>query len=101
MTTKKFDNLNNEEQEFVLRSYLKGAIHAIVIPAILYVVINILFEGNYGGLMALLYISVLSIAYQTRDDKYFSKRGFYYALGFVGFWVVLYLFMISLAAFVA
>ena len=101
MTTKKFKSLNNEEQEFVIRAFLKGAIHAVVVPVILYVVINILFEGNYGGITVLCYLTFAGGIYYFSNNKYFSKRGFIYALSFFGFWIVLYIFMTLLAAFVA
>jgi hypothetical protein len=73
--------------------------HAIPIPVAIFFLTNMLFVGNYGGVFVLTYITIAGSIYFNDNSKYFSKRGFLYALSFVGFWMVLYLFMILLAAF--
>ena len=76
----KFNSLSERDKLFVVRNILKGAMHSTIVPLILMMTININFSGNYGGVIATLYIIVMMYIYNKSTNRYFSKQGFYYGI---------------------
>lgn len=60
-------------------SMAKGIIHASVIPFLIMILINYMFSGNYGILIAVLYIFIVSLAYK-KSNKIFARTAFYYTV---------------------
>ena len=79
-----FDNLTNKEKQELVGAGLKGVFHAIVIPLLLMIFINVTTEGSYGGSFAILYIIIMAIAYnKVFKNKDFSKIVFNYTVSIV------------------
>ena len=73
--------MTKDQQElFIIKSYIKGGIHAIIVPFTIFIFSNIVMEGNFGGLFALTYIAIVGTIYNFSKKHYFSKRGFFYSL---------------------
>jgi len=82
----------NDIEQFLMRAYAKGVIHGLVVPFFLMKVTNMLFDGNYGGLTAVVYLLVVGLIYLTSKEKDLSKRGFFYSVS--GFMVLAFMYAI-------
>ena len=95
-----FDNLNDFEKLFVVKSMIKGAIHATVAPLLIMLFINITFSGNWGSAFALSYILILGYIYHRSSDKYFSRKGFFMGIKALILLAVFLLFLGMMSAFI-
>jgi len=72
-----FNNLNNEEAKQVIIAILKGITHATVAPFIIMLMINLSTDGNFGGVMALIYIAITATVYNFfLKDEDIAKYAF-------------------------
>jgi len=101
MTNFDFYNLNDFEKLFVVKSFTKGVMHATVIPLILMLLVNLSFDGHYGGIVAVSYALFLFMLYKRYGEKrYFSKKGFFFGL-YAIFYLVIFLTIIVLVGTIA
>lgn len=97
---KDMNNLNNDEKIFIFRSMLIGAIQATVVPLLIMMIINISFDGNYGGIVGIVYIAIIARYYTKSTNKYFSQKGFNFALiAILGLFVFIGILGILFSAF--
>lgn len=82
----------NTVEKLIVKAVFKGFFHAAVMPIIVALLTNFLFEGNWGGVAGLMYLFVPISAYSKLQDKDISKMVFKYTLfgifgvaGFIAF----------------
>ena len=79
-----FDNLTNTQKTELVKAGLKGFAHATVIPLFTIIITNNLFSGNFGGVVAIIYIIAALIFYnKIAHNKDFSKMVFNYTVSIV------------------
>ena len=65
------------KKSILTKAIAKGVAHATVIPLMIFVLTNMLIEGKYGGVAAIVYIIIVSILYNlVLKDKDISKIAF-------------------------
>ena len=62
---------------------VKGAMHALLLPALIVFLVNISVDGNYGFLTGLGYLIIPTMVYARSKKKDISKKVFF------GIWKVL------------
>ena len=64
-------------QKAILAAALKGIVHATIIPVFIFLMVNIYFEGNWGGVAAVVYMLFAWIVYNILvKNKDISKMAF-------------------------
>jgi len=74
-------------------SMAKGIMHATLIPLLIMILTNYMFSGNYGILVAVLYVLIVSLAYK-KSDKILARTAFNYTISAVLIFLLLLLSII-------
>lgn len=79
----------NEIEKLILKAVFKGFFHATIMPVIVAILVNFMFEGNFGPFAGLIYLIIPGLMYKNLQDRDISKMVFKYTLigifGAVGF----------------
>ena len=77
-------------KEMVISVMAKGVAHATVVPLMVFVLVNLFIEGNFGGVVALGYMLVVGGLYNVVfKDKDLSKMAFNRTVGLISITVLL------------
>jgi hypothetical protein len=68
---------NEIEKKMIIIAIFKGVMHAIVVPLVILLMVNISSNFKYGFASALLYLALASIVYAKSETKYISKIVFF------------------------
>ena len=95
----KGDIVTTQKKEMVMSEMAKGVAHATVVPLIVFILVNLFIEGNFGGIVALGYMLIVGGLYNVVfKDKDLSKMAFNKTAGLIiaailfmyGGWFLLY-----------
>ena len=77
---------------------IKGITHGSLVPLLIMFLINYIFRGNYGLLVATFYILVLATLYKN-SEKTVVRRAFYYTISAILIFLLIFVLIVALSVF--
>lgn len=88
--------MTNSISQREVRSILIASVHAIVVPLVVMMLVNLSVEGNYGFFCGISYLAIPTVVYYIeKEEKAIEREAFFSILGGAG---LLFLFIFLLVA---
>ncbi|MEA2098936.1 MAG: hypothetical protein U9P72_02265 [Campylobacterota bacterium] len=69
--------MTNKEKKLIVKAVIVGSMHAVVVPLVIMLMVNLSIDGNFGGVAALAYLIIPTFVYAKSKNKDISKAVFF------------------------